>query len=209
VQAENLIVAALLVVLAFLVGTVMARGSVGHQRRRFWKSYRPDRFGVADLKSDPTDVGEQLKTVMAASFAKKKVLSFPEYRVFKLIEDETARRDSGHRLFAQASLGEILSSPSDAAYRSINSKRADILLVDRGGWPVLVVEYQGRGHYRGTAAARDAIKKEALRKAGVSYLEVSADDKDEQIIARVRQLLGWHAINGDSVAAASQVAIAR
>lgn len=68
--------------------------------------------------------------------------------------------------------GEILASPDQDAFRSINSKRIDILIVDRAGWPVVAVEYQGSGHYQGTAAIRDAVKKEALLKAGVRYVEV-------------------------------------
>ena len=53
------------------------------------------------------------------------------------------------------------------------------------------MEYQGSGHYQGTAAARDAVKKEALRKAGVRYVELSASDSAEQIRSRVREQLGW------------------
>ena len=39
-----------------------------------------------------------------------------------------------------------------------------------------VIEYQGSGHHLsgGAAAARDAVKKEALRKAGIGYHEVVA-----------------------------------
>ena len=36
------------------------------------------------------------------------------------------------------------------------------------------IEYHGTGHHQGTAAARDAVKKEALRKAGIGYHEVAA-----------------------------------
>ena len=36
------------------------------------------------------------------------------------------------------------------------------------------LEYQGSGHHQGSAAARDAVKKEALRKAGIGYHEVVA-----------------------------------
>jgi hypothetical protein len=39
---------------------------------------------------------------------------------------------------------------------------------------VHTIEYQGSGHHQGTAAARDAVKKEALRKAGIGYHEVVA-----------------------------------
>jgi hypothetical protein len=139
---------------------------------------------------DLADVGEQLHAVMAASFEKRRVMNRAEYRAFKIIEDYVTAR-AGYRVFAQTNLGEILCSSDADAFRSINSKRVDILVVDPGGWPVLAAEYQGSGHYQGTAAARDAIKKEALRKAGVPYVEILADDSDDQIRSRVRERLGW------------------
>jgi len=137
---------------------------------------------------DLTDVGQQLHAVMAASFEKRRVLSTSEYRVFAIIEGEIAAQRAGYRVFAQTSLGEILKSSNQDAFRSINSKRVDILVIDRSGWPFLAVEFQGGGHYQGTAAARDAVKKEALRKAGVKHMEFSATDTDAQIKSRLREL---------------------
>ena len=113
-----------------------------------------------------------------------------EYEVFKIVEGEVISGRKGHRAFAQTSLGQILESANSDAFRSINAKRVDILVVDRAGWPVVAVEYQGPGHYQGTAAARDAIKKEALRRAGVAYLEVTPDDSDDQLRLRIREHLG-------------------
>jgi hypothetical protein len=117
-------------------------------------------------------------------------MSLAEYRIFKLVEEGVAADRRGHRVFAQTSLGEILQSPSRSAFLSINGKRVDILVVDSGGWPVLAVEFQGEGHYQGDAAARDAVKREALRKAGVPYIEVFPTDSDDQIRSRVRERLG-------------------
>ena len=88
----------------------------------------------------------------------------------------------------------MLRSPDQEAFHSINSKRVDILIVDPDSWPILAVEYQGSGHYQGTAAARDAVKKEALRKAGVRYIEVSESDSAAQIRSRVREQLGWETV---------------
>jgi len=143
---------------------------------------------------DPTDAGQQLNAVMAASFGKRRLLNWPEYQAFKIIEADIAAARRGYRVFAQTSLGEVLTSPDDNAFHSINSKRVDILIVDTSGWPVAAVEYQGDGHYQGTAAARDAVKKEALRKAGVRYVEITATDSAEQIRSRVREQLGWQPI---------------
>lgn len=140
---------------------------------------------------DMTDVAQQLTAVMAAPFQKQRLLNFSEYKVFTIVEALVIEAKRGYRVFAQTSLGEILTSPDKDAFRSINSKRIDILIVDQAGWPVLAIEYQGEGHYQGMAAARDAVKKEALRKAGIRYLEITHDDDAEQIRARVRQQLGW------------------
>jgi hypothetical protein len=137
------------------------------------------------------DAGQQLNAVMAASFERRKLLNVSEHKVFKIVERDIWSARRGYRIFAQTSLGEILKSRDEEAFRSINSKRVDILIVDPDSWPVLAVEYQGSGHYQGTAAARDAVKKEALRKAGVGYVEVSENDDPTQIRARVRHELGW------------------
>ncbi len=81
---------------------------------------------------------------------------------------------------AQTSLGEII-RPSNTkgtaldqeqAYAAINSKRVDFAFFDRFGRAILVVEYQGSGHYASTSFIRDAVKREALRKAGVAMIEV-------------------------------------
>jgi hypothetical protein len=121
-------------------------------------------------------------------------MNVSEYKVFKVVENEVAAAKKGHRAFAQTSLGQVLESASSDAFRSINAKRVDILVVDRGGWPVFAVEYQGPGHYQGTAAARDAIKKEALRRAGVGYLEVTQDESEDQLRLRLREHLGVRAL---------------
>lgn len=94
-------------------------------------------------------------------------------------------------MFAQTSLGEVIGSNDNRAFSTINSKRVDVLLVDRFGSPVVAVEYQGSGHYQGSAAARDAVKKEALRKAGVQYVEVMESDSDEWIRQKVSEALGF------------------
>lgn len=51
------------------------------------------------------------------------------------------------------------------AFRWINSKRADFLMVDSEGWPVAMIEYQGSGNYQGSASERDAIKWTVLPRA--------------------------------------------
>jgi hypothetical protein len=134
--------------------------------------------GVVSFKmeaSPVTDPADQLRFVMGARFEKRRLLSRSEAYVLYAAERAINTADLKWRVMAQVSLGEVLASPDARAYNAINSKRVDLLIVSRSGYPIAAIEYQGHGHYQGTAAARDAVKKEALRKAGVRYIEVTPE----------------------------------
>jgi len=120
------------------------------------------------------DAADQLRIVMAADFSMQPILNRSEARVFKELDRMVLDRNPGWQVMAQVSLGEILRCKDPAAYGCINSKRIDLLLVDENCHPRHAVEYQGGGHHQGAAAARDAVKKEALRRAGIPYHEVVA-----------------------------------
>ena len=176
---------ALLIILA--VGAALSGlAKLANPRGKPRFSYKPYRPGI-----DQRDTAQQLNVVMAGSFQKQRLMNAGEYRVFRIVEADIAVARKGYRVFAQTSLGEVLDAPGNKnAYYAINSKRVDMLIVDQDSWPVAAIEYQGGGHYQGTAAARDAIKKEALRKAGIRYIEVTEEDSDAHIRARLREHLG-------------------
>jgi len=125
-------------------------------------------------KPRPADAADQLRIVMGADFTIQPLLNKSETRVFRELERIVIACKPGWQVMAQVSLGEILRSKDPEAYRCINSKRVDLLLVDEDCRPVHAIEYQGDAHHQGTAAARDAVKKEALRRAGIGYHEVVA-----------------------------------
>ena len=109
---------------------------------------------------------------MSATFTIQPLLNKREARVFKELDRIVISCNPGWQVMAQVSLGEVLRCKDVDAYRCINSKRVDLLLVDDDCRPRHAIEYQGEGHHQGTAAARDAVKKEALRRAGIGYHEV-------------------------------------
>ena len=77
----------------------------------------------------------------------------------------------------------------DPAFRSINSKRLDFAIFDRSGRLVLAIEYQGSGHYHQKSFMRDAVKKEALRKAGVPLIEVPVHYNPNELTQSVLRAL--------------------
>ncbi len=133
--------------------------------------WQPSRDQTTAKKPDAAD---QLRTVMGATFTIQPLLNRGEARVFKELDRAVIARNPTWQVMAQVSLGEILRCEDAAAYSCINSKRVDLLLMDGDCQPRHAIEYQGAGHHQGAAAARDAVKKEALRRAGIGYHEVVA-----------------------------------
>jgi Protein of unknown function (DUF2726) len=131
------------------------------------------------------DAAGQLRIVMTATFEPKKLMSKDEARIFYCVEQTIKASALPWRVMAQVNLGEILKASSPQAHSTINSKRVDILIITNGGEPVAAVEYQGSGHYLGTAAARDAVKKEALRRAGIRYIEITPSHTSQDIAREV------------------------
>jgi hypothetical protein len=150
--------------------------------------------------NDVADPKKQLEFVSRVQFETQPLLNKGEFQVLLVLEAVVRDINSGFRVMAQTSLGEILKpkrqlwseTASNLAYRSINSKRADFVIVSATGHAVLAVEYQGNGHYQGTALMRDAVKREAFRTAGVALVEVPARFEKAEIAKQVRQILQRH-----------------
>jgi len=161
-------------------------------RRNSW--YRKTSLVRAPYLRDPApprlpDAADQLRIVMGAAFTVQPLLNKSEARVFKELDRMVIAVDPNWQVMAQVSLGEILRSKDANAYGCINSKRVDLLLVDGDCQPRHAIEYQGGAHHQGTAAARDAVKKEALRRAGIGYHEVVAGQTTPSELRRLVEKL--------------------
>lgn len=163
-----------------------------------WRRWPPS------AASDVADPRNQLEFVSRVRFETQPLLNKGEFQVLLILEKVAREVNDGFRVMAQTSLGEILrpvrgtwgNGNDDLAYRSINSKRADFVIVDRFGIAALVVEYQGHGHYQGNAALRDAVKREALTNAGVTLLEVPARYSRDGVAGEVKRVLLRHGGRG-------------
>src|SRR5262245_41185540 len=120
----------LFVVLGFLFVAFFLFVEGGRKQRHFRR-----RWSSGQWQGPVTDYDQQLRAVLVGSFEKHRVMNASEYRVFAIVENEIAVHAPGFRVFAQTSLGEILRSNNADAFASINSKRVDILVIDRSGLP--------------------------------------------------------------------------
>jgi len=164
----------------------MKRGS-----RSQWKGKRDKVLPFQPPREKLPDAADQLRTVMKADFKAQPLLNKSEARLFKALDKMVIEMRPGWQVMAQVSLGEILRCEDKDAYFCINSKRVDLLIVDDECKPIHAIEYQGGGHYKGAhaTAARDAVKKEALRRAGIGYVEVVAGDTPAELRRVVERLV--------------------
>ena len=177
---------ALVLALAVLREVVFGKRSRRHRRKNHsrrtgrWQQAEVAQFDPARRLGDPK---AQMEFVSRVDFEPRRLLNKPEYGILQLLERVIREINAGYRVMAQTSLGEIIAPATasgteearDLAFRSINSKRLDFLIIDRTGMPALAVEYQGHGHYQNRAFMRDAVKREAVRKARIQFLEIPAE----------------------------------
>ena len=196
----------LLIVLAAgaVIGIAVERFAEGlnkAQRKAYWQGrkhkggevvgLRPSSAAQAAEEPSRTELASrQLKQVMEARFKPRALFNKPERRLFASLDRILTEETPGWRAMGQVSLGEILYSENKDAFLAINSKRVDLLIVDADCRPLHAVEFHGTGHHKGLeAAARDAVKKEALRRAGIGYVEVVSGDTQGDLRNRVRALV--------------------
>lgn len=160
--------------------------NVGKAQRRVVTS-----ISAAPAKSDSTQIAaDQLRTVMNAEFKPRPLLNKPERRLLSCIDRVLSEESPGWRAMGQVSLGEILYSHDKEAFWAINAKRVDLLIIDPDCRPLHAVEFQGTGHHGSPeTAARDAVKREALRRAGIGYVEVMSGDTPLEVREKVRKLI--------------------
>lgn len=129
-----------------------------------------------------------LSIVKNSVFTKRNLCNKEESILFGKIQNFA--KENNFLLMAQVSLGEIIGSKDRTAYRSINTKRVDFLLVDNQFIPILAIEYNGGGHHNSSSNVRDEIKEIALNSAGIKLAVFETGYKDEEIKTKLDALLG-------------------
>lgn len=196
---------ALLIVMGVgaMIGVGAEKYLAGHDRARRRAYWQGRNAGKGRSKNDATKAeatsppsardiaADQLRHVMRADFSPRPLLNKPERRLLGVIDAILAEDSPGWRVMGQVALGEVLASTDKDAFMAINAKRVDLLLIDDACRPLHAIEFQGTGHHLGAeTAARDAVKREALRRAGIGYVEVVSGDTPQEVRAKIRKLIG-------------------
>ena len=179
-----------------------------HRRTRRSKSYSTWNGGAVPrprlvpqpappVTSNLSDPAQQLHAIAQVEFECRPLLNRQEARLLPLLESTARNLRAGHHVMAQTNLAELIrpkadtATPDDrdAAFASISSKRLDFAVIDHAGRLALAVEYQGSGRQSGNAVQPDAVKREAISRAGIPFLEVEPDFDPAVLRSRIIGLL--------------------
>lgn len=132
-----------------------------------------------------------LKGSFAPPFERCSIMNQTELQLFKILNRDVP---AGWSVMCQVSYGSFLRNKSYKRYMSINSKRADFVLLDQDLKVIAVVEYQGKGHFgysrdsRARAEKSDAVKRRALREAAIKLIELPAKFDRSSISGMIHSL---------------------
>jgi hypothetical protein len=189
-----------LIIISFLAVKAIHAIWQGPRRHR-WLRRHPSPYGPPKPptvsqhpRPDPVNPVAQLDIVNRSTYERVRILNREEAKLLPLLERTLRDIGQGHRVMAQTSLGEVIKPTPTCpdkgnAMAVINSKRLDFAVIDRFGLLTCAVEYQGTGHHQNGAFLRDAVKREALRKAGVPMLEVLPNFRPDAIAQSLRDTL--------------------
>ncbi|WP_407976488.1 DUF2726 domain-containing protein [Brucella pseudogrignonensis] len=173
----------------FLVVLFLFGVFIFYMRRRGRPS---NRYGAnrQALHSPRTD--DRLSALRATTISVKKPINREAYGVLVKIEKVLSSEVPKARVLAEVGMGAFLSTGGGGdlfaddklAFTSFNAKRVDFLVIDAFGKPAFVVEYQGSGHHLGgSAAERDMLKREAIRRAKIELVEIFDFHSDAEVYA--------------------------
>ena len=136
--------------------------------------------------------------IAKADFEPRRLLNKSEYRILQILEKitrEVGGRPSRHgpnqlglKLLPQDRI-RIGRKRATLRFARSTASALDFLIIDHSGLPALAVEHQGHGHYQNRAFMRDAVKREAVRKAKVKFLEIPAEYDARVLEEQIRSVL--------------------
>ncbi|MDO4224718.1 MAG: DUF2726 domain-containing protein [Bergeyella zoohelcum] len=139
------------------------------------------------------DKTQKIISISNTRYKKSRLMNKPEFKLFCEIENIlnkiNAKNNSKFRVFPQVVLGAVIQN----ADTNIKYLRADLLIIDNNGYPCIVVEYQGSGHFNNDFLERDRRKRIACQNAGIELVEVS-QHFDGNYLEKIFNILENHSI---------------
>jgi hypothetical protein len=175
--------------IAFAISTSVYKRRATKYEREYWAIYYElQKRNVRQKLYRQNSIADEDNQIAEVSdydgFRWKRIFNRQEAQVFYVVKDILLDSTfAGWHVHGQVSLGEIVktdildagSDKAERAYRSINSKRVDMVVTDNCGIPAAIIEYKGGSHYGDDperTRKRDRVKAIAAARADINLVEL-------------------------------------
>ncbi len=171
----------ILIIIVVIIGVVIYTNN-NKKNKRYYYYPKSQYFEKTQEEFEKEKENDRIKNILGTNLKPYPLMNKSEFRTFQALNNllNSQHNKQGYRLFSQVSLGGFIKVNSSQnwtkieknAFGAFNSLRADFLIIDVYGKPVLVIEYQGKGHRISNSSDRDLRKRYACQKAGIELIEV-------------------------------------
>lgn len=170
-SSPHLVIFPAALAICLLIADLSAR-LVSRYRSRH-RSRRPGFF-------DDVPGEQQLTYIARCGFEALPLVDAEDARVLDIIHTFLAENHPSLRVLANVSLADAVAPVASTALRndiafarrSLRDKRIDFAVLDKDRKVCLALGFSGTGRFARTDTARSAIQREAIRKAGITYVEM-------------------------------------
>ncbi len=178
----------ILIIIVIIIGVVIYTNNNKKKKRFYYRQYnypKSQSFETIPAENESEKENDRIKKLLATNLEPCSLMNKSEFRTFQALNNllNSKHQNQGYRLFSQVSLGGFIQVNNNGGYQNwtkiekdafwaFNSLRADFLIIDIYGKPVLVIEYQGKGHRVNNSSDRDIRKRYACQRAGIELIEV-------------------------------------
>lgn len=122
----------------------------------------------------------QMNSVSNTKFQKYSFMNTNIHSTYCLLEALLSMSHPTHRVFVRLPSGEFSGCDNKPASGAFDSKRADFVITDSTGQPVVVVEYYGENRH---SSLCDAVELEVRNSTGIVFIKLPACYSEANIIA--------------------------
>lgn len=124
----------------------------------------------------------ELDVIRREKYRKIKLINNKEKEILDILDKLIDK--SKYSIYLQTSYGAFLGHSDKEMFLRMNSKRADFLIVNKYGYPELVIEYSGEGHYQNNSSIRDDIKELACQSADLPFVKITFKENLHEAIQK-------------------------
>lgn len=162
-----------------------------------------NRYPEIQTSNEPQISDDKVENAERFHFIAQKLMNNEEEALYKKLVaffiKEKLFQENKFKLQCQVGMGGFITPPDQDGFKSsvifgktIGALRVDYLVVDERNNPVIVIEYHGKGHYKGNWKVNDKVKEILCKKVGIKLVIIKPETDLDITFTEISNHLAWH-----------------